>query len=59
MPKEVKEQMLNNKNSFGRLPDEIKKQLLQINRKKGENPTATPQEKKVIEEAIDYLAKQK
>ncbi|MHA1829580.1 MAG: hypothetical protein ACTSX6_13150 [Candidatus Heimdallarchaeaceae archaeon] len=59
MPKEVKEQMLNNKNSFGRLPDEIKKQLLQINRKKGEDPTATPQEKKVIEEAIDYLAKQK
>jgi len=57
MPIETKQQMMNDSNSFGKLPEDLKQKLLAINRKTGEDANATEEEKKLIDEAFDYLAK--
>ena len=57
MPIESKQQMLNDSNSFGKLPENLKQKLLTINRKTGEDAEATEEEKKLIDQAFDFLAK--
>lgn len=57
MPIETKQQMMNDSNSFGKLPEDLKQKLLAINRKTGEDTNATEEEKKLIDQAFDYLAK--
>ena len=57
MPIEVKQQMMNDPNSFGKLPENLKHKLLTITRTEGQDSAATNEEKKIIDEAFDYLTK--
>jgi len=57
MPVDAKQLMMNDSDSFGKLPEDLKQKLMAINRKVGEDTTATEDEKKIINQAFDFLAK--
>ncbi len=57
MPADSKQQMMNDSNSFGKLPENLKQQMMAINRTAGEEKPATEEEKKIINQAFDFLAK--
>ncbi len=57
MPAEVKQQMITDSSVFGNLPEDLKQKLMAIQREAGQDPNASEEEKKIIDQAFDHLAK--
>ncbi len=55
IPKEQKEQIFAENNEFNQLPEELKNDMLAINRKKADKSPATEAEKETISKVFDIL----
>lgn len=55
VPKEQKEQIFTENNEFNQLPEDLKTDMLAINRKKGDKSPATEAEQETISKVFDIL----